>query len=454
MRSSTVLRQVHAAGGGINFTVRAVRETSEDILLRDLLTRLDTMMRSGTTTCEIKTGYGLDFDTEVKMLRVINRARALHKMRIFATFLVHAVPKGRTSGEVTNDIVENQLPKLAELVNAGSFGNFRSQDEDSRAVHFIDVFCEHGPSFFTPDQSQRILARGKELLGVEAAFHGDELSDQGCGQLAAAVGARSVSHLEMLNTNGISAMAAAGVHAVLLPTTAYLLRLPAPPARALIDAGAPVALASDFNPNAFCCDMPTVMNLACVTFGLTMAESLVASTINAASALGVAANCGSLEIGKDGDLLLLDAPSWEHLVYNMRPPVAEVFRLGRSVTKSHGAARRVPLYSGGEELEQSLSTISAGVLGAFSGALPPRFDYDGPDGKRLGLPHAPKRPVKLSPQIQRQVGNCCSPLFVFLSSTGALSQTSKQLRRSHLGHSECASLLSDHVSRRARARLC
>lgn len=391
--------------------MRAVRETSEDVLLRDLLTRLDTMMRSGTTTCEIKTGYGLDFDTEVKMLRVINRARALHKMRIFTTFLVHAVPAGRTSDEVTNDIVQRQLPKLADMVNEGAFGSgscccSSEDEEDRRAVHFIDVFCEHGPSFFTPDQSRRILARGKELLGVEAAFHGDELSDQGCGQLAAAVGARSVSHLEMLNAKGVLAMADAGVHAVLLPTTAYLLRLPAPPARALIDSGAPVALASDFNPNAFCCDMPTVMNLACVTFGLTMAESLVASTINAASALGVASKCGSLEVGKDGDLLLLDAPSWEHLVYNMRPPVAEVFRLGRSVTKSHGAPRRVPLHSGGQELEQSLSTISAGVLGAFNGVLPPRFDYDGADGKQLGLPHAPKRPVKLSPQIQRQVSNC------------------------------------------------
>ena len=103
---------------------------------------------------------------------------------------------------------------------------------------------------------------------------------------------------------------------MLLPTTAYLLRLPSPPARQLIDAGAPVALASDFNPNAFCFDMPAVMNLACVNFGLTMAEALVASTINAASALGVAAECGSLEVGKRGDCIVLDAPSWEHIVYN------------------------------------------------------------------------------------------------------------------------------------------
>lgn len=380
--------EVHEAGGGINFTVGAVREASHRRLQQLLLERLDGMMRSGTTTCEVKTGYGLDFETELKMLQTIQAATAKHRMAFSNTYLIHAVPQGMTSAEVTVDVVENQLPALAEMVADGRL---------TQPVDFIDVFCEHGPSFFTPDDSRQILEAGKRLLGAEIAFHGDELSDQHSGVLAAEIGARSVSHLEMLNEDGVKAMAEAGVHAVLLPTTAYMLRLPHPPTRELIDAGAPVVLASDFNPNAFCYDMPAVMNLACVTFGMTMAEALVASTINAASALCVADECGSLEVGKRGDCIVLDAPKWEHIVYNMRPRIAEVFKDGVSVTRSASGPRQASLHT---DPALDIQSLASGI--DFDGPLPPRFVYDDDS-----LPHAPRRPVKLSTDLKRQVCPLC-----------------------------------------------
>ncbi len=414
--------QVHEAGGGINFTVNAVRSASEERLLELLLGRLDRMMRAGTTTCEVKTGYGLDFPTELKMLRTIQAARPRHRMSTANTLLIHAVPKGRNSADVARDVVDNQLPALARLVRDGQL---------AAPVDFIDVFCEHGASFFTPADTRLILEAGQRLLGARASFHGDELSDQGCGELAASVGAVAVSHLEMLNDRGVAAMARAGVHAVLLPTTAYLLRLPRPPTRKLIDAGAPVALASDFNPNAFCFDMPAVMNLACVTFGMTMAEALVASTINAASALGVAADCGSLEVGKRGDCVVLDAPKWEHVVYNMRPEIAAVFKDGVCVTDTESSTRRPQLYAGRTTAavggRGATPTPVPGTVGGGSGGgnddndddddkmvaalaggiqldpLPPRVRYDDADDPMHHMPHAPRRPIELTSELKRKV---------------------------------------------------
>ena len=170
-----------AAGGGINFTVRATREASEGRLTELLLGRLDQMMASGTTTCEIKSGYGLEWDTELKMLRVVQAAAPLHRMSTRASFLVHAVPQGRTSAEVAGEVVATQLPALRAAVDRGEV-----------RCDFVDVFCERG--FFSPDDTATILAAGR-ALGFEASFHGDELSDLGCGELAARVGARAVRAL-------------------------------------------------------------------------------------------------------------------------------------------------------------------------------------------------------------------------------------------------------------------
>lgn len=197
------------------------------------------------------------------------------------------------------------------------------------------------------------------------------------------------------------------MHAVLLPTTAYLLHLPPPPTRELIDAGAPVAIASDFNPNAHCFDMPTVMNQACVLFNFTMAEALVAATINAASALNIADRCGSLEVGKQADCFLLDAPTWEHLVYQMDPEISDVFKDGISVTK-HGTRSPVssrslkPPSSKTPLAHQTLTQLEVQFIQELPNGIP--TDPFPVNGLPLdeSVPHAPPRPAFLNPKQARQ----------------------------------------------------
>ncbi|TWW64830.1 probable imidazolonepropionase [Takifugu flavidus] len=295
---------VHRAGGGIHFTVEHTRAAAASELLGSLASRLARMLRAGTTLVECKSGYGLELQTEVKMLEVIEKARRSLPINISSTYCgAHAVPKGKTVAEATEDILQVQLPRLKELMSAGTL-----------RVDNIDVFCEQG--VFDLDATRSILQAGKEL-GLNINFHGDELHPMNSAQLGAELGALAISHLEEVTDEGIAAMATAGTAAVLLPTTAYILRLPQPRARAMLDAGVIVALGSDFNPNAFCCSMPIVMHLACVNMRMTMSEALAAATINAAYALGRSDTHGSLEVGKHGDLLVLNNSRWEHLIYQL-----------------------------------------------------------------------------------------------------------------------------------------
>ncbi|TNM91585.1 hypothetical protein fugu_019965 [Takifugu bimaculatus] len=243
----------HSRGGGLG----AAQAPSASRLAR--------MLRAGTTLVECKSGYGLELQTEVKMLEVIEKGQA--------------------------------QPAHQYLLNL-----LRS----SR--------CAQG--VFDLDATRSILQAGKEL-GLNINFHGDELHPMNSAQLGAELGALAISHLEEVTDEGIAAMATAGTAAVLLPTTAYILRLPQPRARAMLDAGVIVALGSDFNPNAFCCSMPIVMHLACVNMRMTMSEALAAATINAAYALGRSDTHGSLEVGKHGDLLVLNNSRWEHLIYQL-----------------------------------------------------------------------------------------------------------------------------------------
>ncbi|XP_061108744.1 probable imidazolonepropionase [Conger conger] len=294
--------EVHQAGGGIHFTVTHTRQASADQLLSSLTQRLGRMLRSGTTLVECKSGYGLDLDTELKMLMVIERARRSLDVGISSTYCgAHAVPKGKTVAEATEDIIKVQLPALREKMEQGEL-----------SVDNIDVFCEKG--VFDLDSSRAILQAGKDM-GLQINFHGDELHPMNSAQLGAELNALAISHLEEVTNDGIAAMAKAGTSAVLLPTTAYILRLPQPRARDMLDRGVIVALGSDFNPNAYCCSMPMVMHLACVNMRMTMNEALVAATINAAYALGLSQSHGSLEVGKQGDLLILNSSRWEHLIY-------------------------------------------------------------------------------------------------------------------------------------------
>lgn len=313
---------IHKAGGGIQFTVDHTRRSPPEELLGMLLPRLDRMLATGTTLVEAKSGYGLEAETEVKMLQVLAQAGKTHPVEISATFLgAHSVPRGSTEEAAAADVVERQLPAVLAARDAGTL-----------AVDAIDVFCEKG--VFERESTERILRAGK-AAGLRINFHGDELAPMASGELGAEVGATAVSHLERVSEEGMRAMAAAGVVGVLLPTTAYILRLDPPPARRMIELGVPVALGSDFNPNAHCTSMPLVMHLACILLRMSMPEALTAATLNAAASVGRADTHGSIEKGKLGDLVLVDAPAWEHLVYRLGdPPVAAVFKAGRKVAQA------------------------------------------------------------------------------------------------------------------------
>ncbi|XP_005094957.1 probable imidazolonepropionase [Aplysia californica] len=296
--------EIHKQGGGIHYTVTHTRQASEDELFQAFSHRLSRMVRAGTTLVECKSGYGLDLHNEVKMLKVIERARRLGLVGISSTYCgAHAVPIGQTSKEATDDIINNQLPDIKKRMESGEL-----------TVDNIDVFCEVG--VFDLEQTREILKAGK-AMGLQINFHGEELHRLNSAEMGAGLGADAISHLEEVSKTGLTAMSQAGTVAVILPTTAYNLHLQPPPVRSMIDNGVIVALGTDFNPNAHCLAMPLVMNLACVTMKMSMQEALVAATLNAAHALGRSARHGSLEVGKVADMIIVDAPRWEHIIYQM-----------------------------------------------------------------------------------------------------------------------------------------
>ncbi|KAI6213102.1 putative imidazolonepropionase [Aphelenchoides besseyi] len=278
--------EVQEKGGGIHFTTEATRAASEDKLFEDFERVAAEMLRNGTTCLEAKSGYGLNEETELKMLRVLDRAAQSNQMplEISTTFCgAHAVPKGSTEAEQTTLIIDRLLPAIAK----------EKQEGRLKSVENVDIFCEKGN--FGIDSTRRILKAAAEI-GLRGNFHADELNPLGGAELAAELKSAAAAHLEEISTEGIRQLAAAGTVAVLLPTTAYILRLKPPPARSIIEAGGIVALGSDFNPNAPCLSMPIVMHLACVNMKLSMNEALV---------------------GRVADAVLIDAPSWEHLIYRL-----------------------------------------------------------------------------------------------------------------------------------------
>lgn len=315
--------EIYEAGGGIHFTVEHTRRASEDQLYHLLRDRLMRMLHNGTVLVEAKSGYGLETDTEMKMLRVLERAKQELPIDISSTYCgAHAVPKGRTAQEATKDILNEQIPALIKL-----------QKDGLLHVDSIDVFCEKG--VFDVDQSRAILQAGRRA-GLRLNFHAEELSFLGGAEMGASLKAEAISHLEEISSEGMESMARESSVAVILPTTAYLLRLNPPPVRDLIDKGVAVALGTDFNPNAYCVSMPMVMNLACVLCKMSLPEALVAATINSAASVGKQATNGSLEVGKYGDLLLLNAPRWEHLVYQMgdnHELIGAVIKRGRVISR-------------------------------------------------------------------------------------------------------------------------
>jgi imidazolonepropionase len=310
--------EIAARGGGILHTVRATREATEADLGRQGSQRLRSMTAFGTTTLEAKSGYGLRTDDELKILRAIAEAGRIAGLDVVPTFLgAHAVPpefEGRTEEYV--QLVQGEM--LHSIVS-------------HRLATFCDVFVDRG--YFSVDQGRRILTKARES-GLGLKVHADELAETDGAALAAEVRAASADHLIHASSDGIEAMARAGVVAVLLPAASLASHLPFADGRRLIAAGVPVALGTDFNPNCWCDSMQLAIALACHHNGLTPAEAIIAATINAAHAIGRAHEVGTLESGKLADLLVLDVPSSHHLGYRLGGNAVEaVIKRGRVATQ-------------------------------------------------------------------------------------------------------------------------
>jgi imidazolonepropionase len=291
--------ELHAAGGGIMATVTATRAAGGTALAEAVRTHRAWMLRAGTTTFESKSGYGLDRETEIGSLQAIADAGGV------PTWLgAHAVPPEFADADGYLDFaLAEVLPAAAPLAEAA------------------DVFLERGA--FDVTQARRYL-KACAAAGLELRLHGDQFTEQGAVGLAIELGARSIDHLEATGDDGVAALGRSDVAAVLLPASALFLGRPMPPARALVDAGAAVALATDFNPgSAFCESLPLVCSLAATQLKLSPAEALSACTVNAAHVLGRSDRIGRLAPGYSADFLLLDAPDWRYLAYHLGGQVVE-----------------------------------------------------------------------------------------------------------------------------------
>ena len=293
-------QEIAAAGGGILSTVRATRAASLDDLVALAQPRLDLMLAHGTTTAEAKSGYGLTTADEIKMLEAIRRLDAEHAVDLHANFCgAHEVPpefKGRTDAYV-DLIVDEMLPEVSR----------------QRLARYVDVFCEEG--VFSVAQSRRILDAGGRH-GLRAKFHADEFVTLGGAGLAAEVRALSADHLLNANPEDVARMKAAGVTATLLPGTAFFLGLPYAPARAFLETGVRVALASDFNPgSSMGPNLQLVMTMAVSQMKMSLEEALLGVTLHAAHSMGLEREVGSLAPGKLCDLIICDADDWRQVAY-------------------------------------------------------------------------------------------------------------------------------------------
>jgi imidazolonepropionase len=317
--------EIMAAGGGIMSTVRATRAASVEQLVEESRARLDRMLAHGTTTAEAKTGYGLDLENELKMLEAIRRLDTEHPVDLIPTFLgAHAVPeeyRGRAD-EYVDLVVEEMLPQVAS--NATSLVTRHSS-------LFCDVFCDEGA--FTLEQSRRVL-EAAQALGFGLKIHADEFKPLGGTRLAVELGAISADHLVCTPDDEIELLGKSNTMAVSLPGTPFglghheYIR-----ARRIMEAGGALALATDLNPGTCWCEsMPFIVALACRAMRMAPAEAVVAATLNAAYAVGRGRQVGSLEVGKQADLIILGVPDYRHLAYRFGVnPVERVIKRGTIV---------------------------------------------------------------------------------------------------------------------------
>lgn len=304
-------QELLADGGGIHRTVDAVRSATDEHLLSQLRTRLDTMLAHGTTTVEVKSGYGLDTETERRLLEVIAQADANHPIDVIPTFMgAHVVPNEQTAEAYVTDVITDQLPAVAD------------------SAVFCDVFCDEGA--FDVAQSRRILEAGRDH-GLAPKIHADEFANIGASDLAADIEATSADHLLQSSTTDIDTLAAADVTPVVLPGAAFSLGEAYADARMIRERGGTLALGTDFNPNCHSESMAMSVALACAEMDLSPGEALMGATHGGAQALDLTDGTGTLREGAPGDLVILDAPSHVHIPYS--------FGVNRVNTVLKGGAR-------------------------------------------------------------------------------------------------------------------
>jgi len=301
LRGDSYMEIMNRCGGIVN-TVQATRKATMEELVQSGINRLDSMLSFGVTTVEGKSGYGLDCDTEIKQLEVMAHLNKIHYLDIAPTFLgAHAVPeayKGKEDGFI-EFMMSDVLPRVAER----------------NLAEFCDIFCEK--NVFSVEQSRHLLSKAKEL-GLKLKLHADEIVQTGGAELAAELEAISADHLLQASEEGIRQMAATGVVATLLPATAFSLKEPYARGRYMIDSNCAVALATDFNPGScFTESIPLIFALATLYMDITTEEAITALTINAAAAIDRADTIGSLDVGKYGDLAVLEYPSYKFIPYHI-----------------------------------------------------------------------------------------------------------------------------------------
>ncbi len=305
------------AGGGILSTVKRVREVSREELAEDLVVKARTFLNYGTTTIEAKSGYGLDFENEVKMLEAIRIANRESPLDFVSTFIgAHAVPlEFKSNKDKYIDIVINEMiPYVAE----------------NRLAEFIDVFCEGG--VYTPDETLKILEVGLKY-GLKPKIHSDEIKSIGCSNLAEKIKIYSCDHLLKLDSSGLEALKKSGTMATLLPGTAFSLKEGFADVSRLIDNGVGVALATDFNPgSSYSESMPAIITLGVLLMDMLPEEAFVAATLNAACAIDRGKSIGSIEVGKQADFILLKENSYLFIPYHYGVnPIFETYKRGRRV---------------------------------------------------------------------------------------------------------------------------
>ena len=300
--------EIQNAGGGIQSTTNATRQSTEEELTQKAAQALDEMLHFGVTTCEAKSGYGLATEHELKALQVIQNLNSRHPIDLVATFMgAHLVPAEYKSNraEYIRLVCEEMMPKVKE----------------QGIAQYCDVFCE--ADTFTVEESRQVLEAGLKY-GLRPKIHADEIEAIGGSQLAGEIGAISAEHLIVCPPEGIASLAKGGVVACLLPATSFYLGAAFAPARDMVNAGVPVAMASDFNPGSCpCLNMQLVINLSCLKYRLTPEEVLTAVTLNAAAAIDRASQVGSVEPGKQGDLVIWDAPDLDYICYRMGSNLAK-----------------------------------------------------------------------------------------------------------------------------------